>query len=357
MREVFVLPFTLFAAADPSSPQPCRFGFTRTAEWQSEAARKDAAATTASRGESVNQHTSPTSYPLPAGLQDVLQRKDSSLLRKDHFIELAALWGYKSDVWRLRPLSGARRRHMTPPADHTPCQKRLLSPPQSPPDSLLALSQLPAGLEAQLRASASAYMDLPAGEQAFAFLRLHAAIDCEILSQHFGQATLLAVQAQAGGVAANLAQLRASAAAMTAAELAEPLAWMDRSHELSRLLDEHLMVAYASVAANRASMRCLRMASETVCDQAYLGFIQKSNGDLARFLCQAQCAMALMRQDTCGGFSVCCCLVGELLVDVLNFLAATMQLQLSCVEARAASAPAHGSRTDRTARCALRFDE
>ena len=57
--------FTLFAAADPTSPQPCRFGFTRTAEWQSEAARKDAAATTASRGESVNQHTSRrlTLYP------------------------------------------------------------------------------------------------------------------------------------------------------------------------------------------------------------------------------------------------------------------------------------------------------
>ena len=323
----------------PNSPQPRRRGFTRTTEWQSEAARKDASARASTRGESPAPPQNPQGLtPVLSGLRDVLQRKDSSMLRKHHFIELGALWGYKSDVWRLRSSntkrSRAERTHQPPAESPRP----LLSPPPSPLGR-----QLPDGLEAQLKTSAGSYMDSPAGEQAYAFLRNHAAIPCELLSSvHIIQAELFSTHALADRATANLALLRSATASMTAAELAEPFTWMARSQELSRQIDEHLMMAFAGVIANGTLLRTALEAGSggagTVCDQAYLTFLQQSNGALARFLCHAQSAMALMRQDTCGRFFACCCLIAELLVDVLGFQVAMMQLQLSCVEEREASA-------------------
>ena len=205
----------------------------------------------------------------------------------------------------------------------------------------MALCQLPDGLEAQLRASASAFVDVPAGEQACSVLRNRASIPCELFSGRIVQAMLASTQALAGRAAANLAHLRAAASAMTPAELAVP-AWMARFQEQPRLLDEHLVAAYTGVTASGASLRTALEAG-TVCDQAYLGFIQQSNGDLARFLCQEQYAMALMRQDVCGRFFACCCLVGELLVDVLGFQVTMLQLQLGCVEEKEASAASDGA--------------
>ena len=283
-----------------------------------------------------------------SGLREALHRKDSSLLRKPHFIELAALWGYKSDVWRMRrntkrPRASAERacEQATPAAKLPP--RALLSPPPSPIGSIISLSQLPDGLEAQLRASAAASMDVPAGEQAYDFLRDHAAIPCELLSRNIVHVMLPSTQALADIAAANLFRLRAAAAAMSPAELANPLAWMARSQELPRQLDEHLMVVFAGVASSGASLVRLHSALDadglgTVCDQAFQRFMQQSNSDLARFLCQAQSAMALMRQEICGRFLACSCLVGELLVEVLGFRVAMERLQLSCATEREASA-------------------
>ena len=185
-------------------------------------------------------------------------------------------------------------------------------------------------------------MDVPTGEQVFAFLRDHAAIPCELLSGTIVHVMLPSTQTLADRAAENLVGLRAAAAAMSQAELADPLAWMARSQEMPRLLDEHLMAALAGVASSGASLLRLQSALDadglgTVCDQAYLRFMQQSNGNLARFLCQAQSAMALMRQEICGRFYACCCLVAELLVDVLGCQVATARLQLSCAAEREAS--------------------
>ena len=219
------------------------------------------------------------------------------------------MWGYKSDVWRLR--RNTKRRRTSAERSAEPSPRPLLSPLPPPIGAPLALSQLPDWLEAQLKASARAYMDIPVGEP------------CEVLSGH-AQAMLASTQSLADRAATNLALLRSAAAAMSPAELAEPLAWMARSQEIPRQLDEHLMMAFAGVTANGASLRTA-MEAGPGCDPR---FIQQSNGDLARFLCQAQSAMALMRQDICGRFFACCCLVGELLVDVLGFQVAMLRLQL-----------------------------
>ena len=188
-------------------------------------------------------------------------------------------------------------------------------------------------------------MDVPAGEQAYDFLRDHAAIPCELLSGNIVHDMLSSTQALTDRAAENLERLRSATAAMSRAELANPLAWMACSQELPRQLDEHLMAALAGVAFSGASLLRLQSALEpgpdglgTVCDQVFLRFIQQSNGDVARFLCQAQSAMALMRQDICGRFFACCCLVGELLVAVLGFRVAMARLQLSCAAEREASA-------------------
>ena len=123
---------------------------------------------------------------------------------------------------------------------------------------------------------------------------------------------------------------------MSPADLAVP-AWMARFQELPRLLDEHLVAAYAGVAASGASLRTA-MEAGTVCNQVFLRFIQQSYGDLARFLCRGQYAMALMRQDVCGRYFACSCLVAELLVEVLGYQLTMLQQQLGCVEEREASA-------------------
>ena len=167
-----------------------------------------------------------------------------------------------------------------------PLQCPLLSLLPPPPGTPLALSQLPDGLEAQLRASATAYVGVPAGEQACSVLRNRASIPCELFSGRIVQAMLASTQALADRAAANLAQLRAIAAAMSPAELAVP-AWMARFQEQPRLLDEHLVAAYMGVAASGTSLRTALEAG-TVCDQAYLMFFQQSYGDLARFLCRGR---------------------------------------------------------------------
>ena len=335
---------------------------------------------------STTSHT-----PLsPPGLREALQRKDSSLLRKNHFIELAALWGFKSEVWRLRgdakrPRASAERAQApsgyipawmreemaaeaaaaaaagAPPAGgpaggretspslsaQSPAPSQpLLSPP--PPSDTAHLSQLPDGLEAQLRASAAAYEDLPLAERLFSFLSEQAAVRFLDASAQLVAVMAPFTLALAQNARANHAALRAAVSAMSPEQLAEPHAWMARSQELPRVLDEHLVFLFAGVAANGASIRAgeeilrtLPPGSQllpTVCEQAYAEFIKQSNSDMARFVSQAQSCLALMRQESCGRFFAACCLVGELLVDVLEHLVALMGQHMRCLEEREASA-------------------
>ena len=196
----------------------------------------------------------------------------------------------------------------------------------------------PPELEAQLRRCCAAYLEPGLNDSFMATARQLASSPITLLRQELLAELLPVARSIRTSVEANLNALSSSRASMWARDLAQPHTWlMSGSQEPTRMLEEHLRLVQANVAANGSALRTIgeRGGGRTHLDRLYVTVLTEQTATLANFTSQAQSALALMRQDCVGRYLHTCELVCDLLATVMRRIEQLVEQRIACLEERA----------------------